>query len=394
MKTSTINENILPLIMILGFFIDGADKYLRSLQESRVGYIVKSILAFFLCVLIFYFYISQKKIKKPNRIIFLFFLLIVCLFSGFLFSSAWLSDEPFSSKIYASLRYFSGLIFVIFPLCFIQTKKVSDVFSLIFIVNCILAWIGFAFGIEILRTYGHIMDLDAGWVDQRFGYSGLIPEQNNASFFFLFGVANSYWRYKYLSKAPIELFFGIATCFILGTKAILLALFIFFVLIFAKSLAKKLLLSAVVIAVAFYAEINMGLSGLVTNEKIWNSALSGRLNFLFYKFFPLISSANSENIIFGFQGAKPQIYLIEMDFFDLVLFFGVVGALLYMAIIFMIFWERRGPTMWIPLAISTLAISFFSGHLFYDPTSMLYLSFIIACAGYFKIKDSERVKLL
>lgn len=371
-KLDNIFCRIMPFFVVLFYLADGVGKYSRSIGGDNVSLYFR-----LLFVLLVAFYVMLTANKILNSLVLLLFLISI-LISGYLLNGLVYNENDMLSSFYIAARYLS--FFVLFLSCsIIKTKKVAIVFFYIFLINAILAWLGFALDIELFRTYGHIRNIDEGWVDQRFGFNGLILEQNNATFFYIFGLCLSFYLWSDGRVNIIVLVFVIVSCFLVGTKSlwgatILITLsFVFkngwirhcFLIIFA------LTVGFVVIIYADYISFD-----------VVNYLLSGRLLSLTEKFIPIfLGNVQIDTFLFGIQGGDYKRFLVEMDFIDFFSFFGLLGSVVVMIILYSgLYFARVSLFNYGLIIMIVFLVSALSGHLFYDPVASFYFCFfIMAC---------------
>jgi hypothetical protein len=373
-------------LLALFYFADGFDKFSRATEGGRVAFLFRMVAIFGMLIYIIY---KPKVLFSENRYVYLLALLaIVCI--GYL-SSGLYSNADVMQSLYVCIRYLAFIIFLYFLLSCIRGDRensshvtVCKTIVFLFLFNCVIAWIGFTFKIEVLRTYGHISDLKAGWVDQRFGYDGLLLEQNNATYFYIIGFISTYWLYTQNRLSVIWLIFGFISCFIVGTKSLYVAILLMtsFIVI-KKTQLRVILLASLFIFILIVLLISNSFWDKMDLQLI-NQLLSGRLSLFSLHIAPILDDLNITQLLFGLQGGDPKKYLIEMEVADLIVFFGLIGASLYL---FIMLKEIKGIVSRnkLPMAIETiciiLAIAFFAGHLFYDPVSSFYFSTLILYIG-------------
>ncbi|MHB17660.1 hypothetical protein EBN66_16090, partial [Salmonella enterica] len=94
---------------------------------------------------------------------------------------------------------------------------------------------------------------------------------------------------------------------------------------------------------------------------------------------PLLDGYDVFNLIFGFQISDYKEYLTEFEIVDMVSFFGVVITLIYLILFIYLCYifgvNSNNKELVFNYALTISFISFLSGHLFYDPISMIYTAF-------------------
>lgn len=279
--------------------------------------------------------IGIKVFKKgfPSRNI-LWFLLgigIVFLIGQFSFNDFSLGENFFENCIYLG-RY----LFVFFIFYFLMNKKTQfspllfSVYEKLVILNSILVLITIVFDIQLFKTYYH-----------RFGSSGIFMTPSMITYFN--ALALTYFLYQYLQtkkKLP-ELILVFIVCFLSGTKALLLfVLFtIIHVLIVKRVYLKRafyyvlgsLVLLTVLLKNAFMEFFVKNFNPLIEAYEEYGliAALTSlRTENLKQDFLPVIREKwTFLNYFFG--GTDFEKYRVEFEPFDVILFFGIAGALLY-----------------------------------------------------------------
>lgn len=385
MKLKKVDRNTLlwGVSLLFFYFFDAMDKFSRSLGENKYAFVIRMISITIMIIVM----VLQPNVLLKNKRALYFICLLFSVTIGLLFSGLYYNDD-FGLTLYVLIRYLSFIIFLYFLLhCFQSNDFGSNGFFFIlkiivyiFLINSLLAWLGYFFELNIFRTYGHIQNLDEGWIDQRFGYDGLLLEQNNATYFYIIGFVCTYWLYKYKKLNAIFVMFGFISCFIVGTKSLYAAIGLISVLLLVKSRKMRILLGGVSLFILIlYITLNSEIFSLF-NYNTLNSILSGRLNNFTLHISPLISKFGFSEYIFGIQGAEPSKYLVEMEVVDLMVFFGVVGTVLYIFILAKecVYIARNSQLIISKVTIILiLLVSFFSGHLFYDPVSSFYFATLL-----------------
>lgn len=177
----------------------------------------------------------------------------------------------------------------------------------------------------------------------RFGYDGLIFAQNEASIFYLLGLFVYYYDWK-VNKRPIKyLFFVLFLCVLTGMKAVflgatLLALFHFFSNMSVKKVIYLLLGFVVTIAtlVLSFSKLKIIFGYyfyFFKNKGFLYAILGGRNTFIESRIIPYLEKWGVVNYIIGGQNisnVEDYLALVEMDFIDLVLFFGIFNCIIFL----------------------------------------------------------------
>src|SRR5690606_19494807 len=177
----------------------------------------------------------------------------------------------------------------------------------------------------------------------RFGYDGLINAQNEASIFYLLGLFVYYYDWKVHNKPLRHLLFVVFLCMLTGMKAVflgvlLLALFHFF---YRTSLKKALYISFGFIAISTALILSFSKLKVLFGYYYWfflkrgflYTILGGRNTFIESRVVPTLEKWHLVNYIFGGQNisnANDYLALVEMDFIDAFLFFGLVNGFIFL----------------------------------------------------------------
>tara|TARA_B110000967_G_C18843897_1_gene540881 strand:+ start:133 stop:1422 length:1290 start_codon:yes stop_codon:yes gene_type:complete len=278
-------------------------------------------------------------------------------------------------------------------------KKIIFFIEFIFIINLIFILIGFCFDINVFSTY----------VGDRFGYIGIFSRSGQTSFFFIMFIL-FYYRLLMdrLTKTNIFKFmFFIAVSLLLGTKRIyiflvLLSLYYFFIQKgFRNLITYKFLIIAILVGICFKQNVidSFNKIFLVSQKIYYNngfiSSLTSYRSDLFYNTFSQFVKNNwtFKNYIFGGPSFQNYIFITGMDFFDLYLFFGLTGMVVFLKIFnFLVDFKVQGNFML--FYFSTLAItSFFSSAFLYDPyVNLLFVIMIWYYSHHEKNKSTNTIK--
>lgn len=254
-----------------------------------------------------------------------------------------------------------------------RMNSLANIMEKLFTINNILTLAGLFFGIKYFRSY----------VDQafRFGYDGLIPAQNEATYFFMISVSYFYYKYYFLNKSFLQYLLAICAALLLGAKGIyifLLILFAFHILCQRRHRFVYLMILALPAAVvALYLPFvnSYGIQYFISqyeNSGFLSTALSGRDTFITGKFLTTLSHWTVLNYFTGGQDVNNN--LIEMDVFDLFLFFGSFGMFLYLylykKLIFRLTFKNYFNCAFM---LSILVVAFVGGHFFASAVNSIYI---------------------
>ncbi|MBE9967563.1 hypothetical protein G8C42_14120 [Citrobacter freundii] len=363
---------MLSALFFVLFAIDAISKYYRHAYDYTPD-IIPRVLFLLVCILI----IMTKINIKTMTVVF------ACLFMTLFFSiGAVLNKNIINSDLFDSFfllfKYIAGLL--VMYVCYTCKNKriISNAFFYIFIINCMAAIASLLLNVQWMRTYGHIRDASGNLVDLRFGYNGFILEQNISTFFYIAGIYCTYYQVKYLGKSPLYLMLAVFACVIIGTKAIAISFLMIPVFILFKSNNVKL--AAIIFTTIIL--IYILLSTNVITYDMANSILSFRPYNFVNRLYPLLSNYDAFTLLFGFQIPDFNKYLTEFEIIDMISFFGVIVTITYIILFFYLCSLFVNSVKTKELAfnyiITIFIVSSLTGHLFYDPISMIYTSFGLA----------------
>lgn len=250
----------------------------------------------------------------------------------------------------------------------------------LFLLNSIAVFIGFAFQIDFLRTY----------VGQsyRYGYSGFIPAQNEATLFFLLSASYFYYK-RFIQKvgSANKFYLVVLSCVLLGTKGIyvFLALLLLFHFLYHSALKTKLV-SLVVVSILYF-----GVSWFLTTDSaktllnyfIFNAQrtdlltmlLSSRNMSVISKVPEIFNNWSVLNYLIG--GQDQVVFLMEMDFIDMFFFFGIIGSIIFLTMYLAILFRFNKMKPFNLFFVSSFfVLAFLAGHFFSSAVNALYLCLV------------------
>ncbi|MGO3237917.1 MAG: hypothetical protein ACTIKA_06540 [Psychroflexus halocasei] len=287
-------------------------------------------------------------------------------------------EDSFNYSVLGSfLKY---LFFLLITLYFIKinnadvSKSVFPIFEIIILINSCIVLLAYIFEWKIFATYSH-----------RFGYSGLFMASATSTYFYCIALAYFFIRYNSRAfKNPIFYSSIISVC-LLGTKTALLYFVFSFALFFIvqiKEVKKRIgvaILFLMLGASGLYFFLQRGIFKDITQEKGWiTSILSLRDQLLIESTIPYIQENWSFlNYIFG--GLSILSMRSQMEYFDLLLFFGILGSCLYL---YLLCWfsrlrDLKSNHLAFFLIILLFGGAFISGNFFYNGSIPIYFVVLI-----------------
>ena len=331
-----VDIKIITIFFLLMFFSDFLIKYINVYNPSfyyRYSGFTKLLFEAYL----FYLVIKQGVDKF---LILLVSILLGCFLIGQLFLSTnsifegILLDEFLKGDIYHLNKY----IFIILFVCVLKkainnlelSQKILEIVTMILIINSVLIILGLFFKINIFKSFPN---------STRFGYSGLFSKSGESVLLYLLVSIIFYIRYlKGKSILPVLYFCFIAI--LSGKKIAFLILGLFYLvhfcvisknrkyfitfglsLITCLFLFKDLIIDFLLKQFPFWKQLfyDKGIWTVIFSTR--NLSFTRTLNFVNEHWSPI-------NYLFG--GTDYNKLRIELDPFDLFVFFGVIGGLAYL----------------------------------------------------------------
>ena len=281
--------------------------------------------------------------------------------------------------IFTLLLRFSKLLLPVLLLDFLirlrtdRTGIVFSIYKILLLVQVVIVILAFVFNWDIFRTYGGV----------RFGYSGLLYAQNEATFYYVIAAVFVFklWEDTKNRNYLLLLGFVLLAAVLLGTKAVFLFLgsFIIFLGLYYR-LYKKLYswiagFVGVLLVVLFL--YNAGIIEYYlnqANEEGWLFMITSKRNVLIAERLPeVFGNWHWYNYLFG--GVNPATSFVEMDLIDLFLFGGIIGSALYYILLFKTIFKfsKNNYIGWF-LVSQYFLIGGLAGHVFASGINAIYLA--------------------
>jgi hypothetical protein len=364
--------------LYVGFISDGISKlfYYLNYDITRVSLAIRGIYEV-LFIGIILLYIDGRRIA--------FILFLIFLFLNFLTGQAYFASEVarphFLENVFMFNKYF--YVFIIFfairqlrdsPIFF---EKTINAVQTIFTINSIAILVGAVTGFHLFSTY-----LEH---DYRRGYMGFLPIQNEATLFYFLAISFAYYKRFILGEKSWTFFVIVIASLCLGTKGIYVfigLLFIFHFLVYSRQRVVLILFGSLAIfrLTIFMAsktgqQIIEYFMDKARKQGFLSMLLSGRDILLKKNFVYEMQHWHLVNFFVG--GQDVTVHATEMDFFDLFLFFGVVGSICYMTLCFLtIFKFKKGSPFLAFFIFIYYALAFTGGHFFASAMNALYLCLV------------------
>jgi len=378
-KLATEKSLQITLVLVLFFLSEAVTKlaYHAGLPFHNYSALVKGI--FIVFTVIFAFLNFTKKSKQL-----LLFLIGMSLF--FIVGQYTFNNNQFGIHFFGNLIFFSRYVFVfIISLFFIKGFKAPPdslffkVYEKIVLLNSLLIIMGIVFNISLFQTYSF-----------RFGYNGLFMVPSISTFFY--ALALTYFTNQFLKDKTklAELILVSIICFLTGTKALML----FFVLTAAhvfivKKMYKNkwfyIACSGILLVIFLFrkyifnalSSVFQTIFSVYKEDGLITALTSYRNEKLQDNFVPLIEEKWSwANYLFGGTDFVP--YRVEFELFDVFLFFGIIGTIIYL---FFYFKHIINFKYLIPFGrlqiVFLLIIAMLSGTFFNNAPIALYLLIVL-----------------
>jgi hypothetical protein len=369
----------------LNYIFDGLNKlsklYFPAFSRSAIIY---RVLLEVICICLVFIFLNKK---RTNWITW-FSYFLVCFLIGNMYLKYLVNIDIF---LIEQFIYFNKYFFIFF-IFFATYKALADKdalveiiknFKKVFLFNGFLALVGVLFKVKLFST------IPIGVA--RFGYDGLILSQNEASIFYLLGLFVFYYDWI-LHKSSLErLFFVIFLCLITGMKAvflgvILLGLFHFF----SRMTVKKIIYifsgviilgTTLILTFAKLKELFGYYYWFFVNKGFLYTMLGGRNTFIESRLIPYLEKWDLINYFLGGQNisnVKDYLALVEMDFIDIALFFGVLNGFFYLYLFKKyIVGVIKNKFFYFVICVFFL-LAFFSGHFFTSSVNPIFIIIVFA----------------
>lgn len=390
-KKLTINNFIIITLLFipLMFLSDGISKFI-TVQGSDVTRISLLVRLLFEVSIITYLLIYIKKTK----LIYLSALavLLVSFVTGqFLIEN----QNNFIENFISFNKYiFLFLTYLFFQKILFLKENQQDliymILKVLFFINIIFIFSGLAFDLNFFESFYE--------ANYRFGYDGVFIAGNEASFVLICMLAFLYFRAYYENGSKLFLLIALLASLLSGMKAVYLFVLLLgafhlvlkfkkvhFIWLIPLSVYPVFLIVNYLQSEEFQTLIAFFMRTL-ENKGFFYMMLSGRNEILMNESSLVLKNWTFLNFFFG--GRDVVNYIMEMDFFDLILFFGAFGSLVYIYLFYKMFIQKLIWHKFFTFFIfSILLLAFFGGHFLTSPTTAVYFSLIIIYFQNYRLKQ-------
>ncbi len=365
------------LYIVLGFLFGALGKvfFIYNLGFYSYSLVFRGVCLFFFLTAMF-IHARQKLFSDILPLVIVF--CIPLIHRVFLSETDCESLFDLRSEIVFLFKYIS-LFVTIWVINFYWDKTYVKYIYGIYAVNILFVFLGAATGLEVLRTYS--------W-SFRPGYNGFIVSGNESTFFNHIGVVFFYYliAYKSFNKWAVTGFVLFVLALALsGTKSSILIITLFGLHYIYKNRDFKVviicgMLVAIAVSVSIYFEASRDMIVYyfesAQTKGVLNMLSSDRLTMLKERLPSQVAQWKGINYLFG----KPIVQSgrqVEMDLFDLFLFFGLIGSVFYFWLIkkYLSIYLKDGYLLFSLLTM--LLVSFLSGHYMYSPINFVYFAIVL-----------------
>lgn len=368
---------IITITAILLFFIfDSITKILftYSFEFHRASLLIRTSYEL-LFIIVSISLVNHVRASIFTMLLFLFFIFLIGQFLLPTDVRGFLSENLITFNKYI-------FIFIIYSTLYplqsddVRLNKCINLVENIFLLNSIAVLIGPLTGWEFLKTYVN--------ADYRHGYMGFIMAQNEATLFYFLAVSLAYYKRFILKTRSFKFYIILSASLLLGTKGIylyLVLLLFFHNFFYAKQ--RLLLILAIGVALLQLYRYSNTEEGRIFFVYFYNESLkadyismllSGRDILLKTSFFGQLDKWSFLNYLFGGQNVVQ--YATELDFFDLFLFFGLIGSVVYMTLSFTTLFKFKNTKFTLFFVGCYFVLAFFGGHFFTSALNGIYLCLI------------------
>ena len=376
---------ILTSGVTLNYVFDGINKfgslYFPTFSRSAILY---RLLLEFVCVSVIFIFFNKKRMNW--LILFTYF--VSCFIAGNLYLKYVIEIDVFLIEQFVYFNKYFFIFFIVFATYKTignkeSLQRIITNFKKVFLFNGYIAIIGFLFKINLFSTF------PIG--TPRFGYDGLILAQNEASIFYLLGLFVYYYEWQ-VNKKPLKyLFFVLFICLLTGMKAVFLGVVLLAIFHFLSKMSLKKTIYLILGLTFSVTALVLSFSKLkvifgyyywfFVNKGFLYTILSGRNTFLESRVVPLLEKWDIINYFIGGQNISnvaDYLGLVEMDFIDLFLFFGVLNGLFFLFVYKTQIIGRIKNNFFYFVVFVFLLQSFFSGHFFTSSVNPIYIIIVFA----------------
>ncbi len=288
------------------------------------------------------------------------------------------------SQLYVNeyVRYLFPLL--VFPLLYYALFNKQQNFLVILykcfkgfvLFNSVLALIGLFLDVRVFQTYEF----------QRFGYNGIILSQGFTPYLYL-SATTLFWVFKDKKMILVTLIISVLS----GIKGVFFAEFLLLSLLtlFDSNFSKAFKIKSLIVASIIFIGVLIGIfmmplfREVIESDGLFAAIFSYRTD----NTMELYNQITPSNFNFLIGAIELEKVRLELQIFDIILFFGIIGVIAYSIFLYWLYKHLVNNAISKAFFITTLGLSVLSGNLFYIPLSAI-LMFLLLLALY-KSKDSK-----
>ncbi|WP_205635396.1 hypothetical protein [Flavivirga aquatica] len=251
--------------------------------------------------------------------------------------------------------------------------KVHSIFKVFIIINAILILIGFIFEIRVFQVYS----------SQRFGFNGIILSQGVTPYIYLTATI-LFWFLKDKKMLILTLLLSIVS----GVKGVYFAEFVCLSLLvlFSEKNSKGFKIKVIVTLSVFFILSVLIIFSQPTFRNVINS--DGLLSALFSNrtdyTLELLNQIKPDNFNILIGAIDLLKVRLELQIIDVVLFFGIIGLLVYFSFFYFIHKEFIKGSVSNIFFFTCLFLSCLSGNLLYIPfASFLFFTMLLCLSKFY-----------
>jgi hypothetical protein len=357
-------------------------------QAAIFGFIILSLGFDFIDKIEIFYEIDFIKFNRILKAIFLTYSIIFIIshvkyvqeqLKGLLFiivllSIVYVSKNNFSERYFFEyVRYV--FILLVFPLLFyVYANKSRDLFDKLYklfkwliIINAFLILIGVLFEVKVFQTYKF---------DGRFAYNGLILSQGFTPFLYLCATT-IFWVYK--DKKMLLLL--LTLCCLSGLKGVYFGEFLLLGLLVLsnKEFKKRFKIIILLILLIIFTTllVTLLLTPMFVNVLESKGLTSAIFSYRTDNALEIFNQINENNFNILIGALETEVVRLEMQIFDVILFFGALGLVAYFLFLQLLYKKIVKDSVPKVFFATILALSALSGNLLYIPLSSLLMYLVL-----------------
>ncbi|WP_289054446.1 hypothetical protein [Carboxylicivirga marina] len=383
-------ESLIISILLLFFTTDALNVILVGLVDDLISYTSSyaklSAVSKGLIILAYY---MNALFQNAKRFVVITVVILVFLINAAIIYNSDGFNFYFTWMIRVAKLALPFILFDIIKKTYIRDyRSVLNIYIVLLLLQSLIVGVAFLFNLDLFLTYGH----------HRFGYSGVLTAQNEASFYYVIAVVFllKHWQLAGRKIVVGLLFLVMLASILLGSKAV----FIFYIsfgiyIVLMQRGGYKYVVAIVVGSLGLASVLFLYIIGYFDfyinywQEADFLTMVTSFRNLLIQDRLPeVFANWKLNNYLFG--GINPATSFVEMDVIDLFTFGGLIGSLLYYGLLFntLFKFSRKNYLGWF-LVSQYFIIGGLAGHVFASGINAIYLA--LTC---YYLQESEKKKEL